>query len=68
MSPEEHILYQDILFEFEEKLSPFETEVVQYFRLGLSYKEIAAFLGVTPENVRNARNRARKKFLDNLGI
>lgn len=68
MTPEDHVLYQDILFDFEEKLSPFEMQVIQYYKLGLNYEEIAGLVGGTAENVRNARNRARKKFSENLGI
>lgn len=43
-------------------LSPAETRLITLIKLNLNIKEISAMLGITPESVRKARQRVRKKL------
>ncbi len=46
----------------EEKLSPFEKDVVLYYLQGKSYAEIARELRKTPKSIDNAISRVKKKL------
>ena len=64
--PEDIILEREqvteIRAEYKKRLSKFETEVLERYLDGLSYREIAALMGKSEKSIDNAVQRIRKKF------
>ena len=64
--PEDIILEREqvteIREEYRKRLSKFESEVLERYLNGLSYREIAVSMGKTEKSVDNAVQRIRKKF------
>lgn len=64
--PEKLILmkesFSDVLKQIEDKLSPFEQEVLQHYLDGKPYQEIAAITGKSFKSVDNALQRIKKKL------
>ena len=52
----------EIRAEYKKRLSKFETEVLERYLDGLSYREIAVLMGKTEKSIDNAVQRIRKKF------
>ncbi len=64
--PEDIILEREqateIRAEYRKRLSKFESEVLERYLDGLSYREIAVSMGKTEKSIDNAVQRIRKKF------
>ena len=52
-----------LMINSEQKLSPTEIRLAMLLRLNLSSKEIASILRITPDSVRVARYRLRRKLI-----
>ena len=65
--PEDIILERErateIRAEYKKRLSKFETDVLERYLDGLTYREIAALMGKTEKSIDNAVQRIRKKFV-----
>ncbi|MDG3582590.1 tetratricopeptide repeat protein [Galbibacter pacificus] len=59
--------FKNLRYRTEEELSITELRLCMLLRLGLSSKEIASILRVTPDSIRVARYRLRKKLSINQG-
>ncbi len=57
-----HPTFFQRLIELFPNLSPAEIKLAAFLRLNLTSKEIASILFITPESVKTARNRLRKKL------
>lgn len=67
---EERIVTQDhlrqVLRAFSQRLTELEKKVLEQYLEGISYKQIANTLGISPKSVDNAVQRIRRKLLDEL--
>ena len=53
----------EIRAEYKKRLSKFESEVLERYLDGLSYREIAVLMGKSEKSIDNAVQRIRKKFV-----
>lgn len=67
-SPSQHLAFQELVEEFNRRMSPRERELMQLRKDGLSWAEIAARLHGSDEGLRKQLDRAYERIVRELGL